>query len=331
MEKEGVQKLRKMVSATTIASILIISISMIATVPAFAKPSSKNLEGTIKNAFTKYLKQRGLGDIESASEQQASELFSAFLNDNPSYADLLNAYYEASGQYTSLKEDIDITYEQLQEGKVLEVVNTYTKVVGDVEYTVEITKVEVERTTIYKANYKSADGSIIEDPYIYVKHAYLYFWWWRTGEFVELHYKFMKNAGGINEASRFRYTLDTYLHLASVPIGIVCSLLAPYTFGLTVIPGAIWIWMVLDIKTELNYAYQNTANYLRILHRVSHNYAGIGSWYDLHTIWGDGSWHMIGIPMIDIGFTTNILLNAYKGLGNSYGYNQWAWVGTYYG
>lgn len=325
--------MRKITSATAIATILIISISMIATVPAFAKPSAKNLEGTIKNAFLAYLEPRGLGlgDIESASEQQASDLFSEFLNDNPSYAVLLNAYYEASGQYPSFKEDIDITYEQLQNGKVLEVVNTYTEVVDGVEYTVEITNVEVGRTTIYKVNYKSADGSIIQDPYIYVTHAYLYFWWWTTGEYIDIQYKFMKNAGGINEASRYRYVIDNFLNYYSVGMALILGSLLPFTYGLSAIPGAIIAWMVLDIKTELQYAYQNTANYLKVIARVSHNYSHVGCWYDIHTIWGDGSWHMLGLPMIDLGFTTEILLNSIKSLGNTYGYNRWVWIGTFYG
>ena len=309
---------------------------MIATVPAFAKPSANNLEVTIKNAFLAYLEPRGLGlgDIESASEQQASDLFSEFLNDNPSYADLLNAYYEASGQYPSLKEDIDIKYEQLQNGKVLEVVNTYTEVVDDVEYAVEITKVKVGRITIYKVNYKSADGSIIQDPYIYITHSYLYFWWWKTGEYVDIQYKYMKNAGGINEASRYRHTIESLSIYTSVAMGVILGALA-YALGpfgpLMLIPGAISAFLIADINMELKYAYENTANYLRLIFRVSYNYSHVGCWWDAHTIWGDGSWHMMGFPMIDLGTTTRILLDAIKAMGNYYGKKSWVWIGTYYG
>jgi hypothetical protein len=183
-------------------------------------------------------------------------------------------------------------------------------------------------------NYKSADGSIIQDPYIYITHAYLYFWWWTTGEYVDIQYKYMKNAGGINEASRLRYAIESYLNIGSVAMYIILGVLA-YALGpfapLMLIPGALSTWMIYDIRTELKYAYENTANYLRLIIRVSHNYSHVGCWWDMHTIWGDGSWHMIGLPNLTLGIITEILLNGIKGMGNYYGYNRWIWIGTYYG
>ena len=324
--------------ALTLAIITLMLLVTLSPLPlAHARKGERELQKIIENGFMGYLNAKRFDPTE-LSEEEASELFLQFLVDKPRYNDLLNEYQILTGQYDSSEETIDVSIEELKEGEVVDTINLWYETIDGVEYAVELTEIKIsDDTTVYKATYYSEDG-VVEDPYIYVTKKYLYVrvLWWKvkTGELVKLYYKFMKNANGINEASRFIYNVKKLMYSSGLAVAVLVGALAPFTYGLSaIVGGSFYAWQVSMIANELDTAYRNSNDYLKTIMRVNWNYAGIGSWFDIHTIWqDDGSWHMLSLPYLDLlGINSRILADAFKGLGDKYGYNKWVWIGTYYG
>lgn len=325
--------------ALTLAIITLMLLVTLSPLPlAYArKGEGSDLQKIIENGFMGYLNAKRFDPME-LSEEEASELFLQFLVDEPRYNDLVNEYQILTGQYDSSEETIDVSIEELKEGEVVDTINFWYETIDGVEYAVEVTEIKIsDDTTIYKATYYSEDG-VVEDPYIYatkkIFHVHVLWWKVNTGELIKLYYKFMKNANGINEASRFIYKVKQLMYTTGLGVGILLGVLAPFTYGLTAIVGMpFYAWQVSMIATELDTAYKNSRDYLQIVGRVHWNYAGIGSWFDEHTIWqDDGSWHMLSLPYVDmLGINARILADAFKRLGDKYGWNKWVWIGTYYG
>lgn len=300
-----------------------------------AQANGRDLQKIIEKGFMAYLNSKGL-DPNELSEEQATHLFLEFQVDKPQFNDFVKEYQMLTGQYDTTVEPLDVSFDELKQAQLVDTIKFWYETIDGIEYAVEQTEIKIsDELSIYKVTYYSEDG-VVQDPYIYCKKNYLYvrvLWWKvRTGEIVTLHYRFMKNVNGINEASRIIDKIKHSYYDWGMGIGVLLTILAPKTYGLTGIIGVVYLWNVNNIIRALDTAYKNSRDYLQIVHRVSWNYAGVGSWFDMHTVWqDDGSWHMLSIPIIDMGLYASLINQAFKEVGDRYGYNKWVWVGTYYG
>jgi hypothetical protein len=319
-----------------VAMVALMVLAILSPLP-LAQANSRDLQKIIENGFMAYLNSKDL-DPNELSEEEATDLFLQFQVDKPQFNDFVKEYQMLTGQYDTTVEPLDVSFDELKEAQVVDTLKFWYETIDGIEYAVEETEIKVsDEISIYKVTYYSEDGEV-KDPYIYCKKKYLYVrvLWWKvkTGELITTHYRFLKNANGINEASRFRNTIKTFLYIEGLGIGIVLASLAPFTYGLTAIVGVpVTAFCIQMIILNLDTAYDNSPTYLELVHRVNWNYAGVGSWFDIHTIWqDDGSWHMILLPYIDLyGINCRLIAQAYKVIGDTYGYDRWIWAGTYYG
>lgn len=320
--------------------VLIVSVLislLVFTVPIVsvsAKTSEDDYRWVLERGFKLWLQENGYGLNRNSDSELVSELFNEFLVTEPDYQDELEAYCslaskentEAFKQFLRKPSDPEIIFQEgtVVDERTVELDDGQTAVLTDYTYKRE----EATKVTII-----AEDGTVLVDPYAMAKKYDITIWvlWWevKIGEDGYLYYLY-KKYGAVDEAYNLIYKMRQYLYVTSVPIAVICGLLAPYTYGLTVIPGALWAFQVVWIVNELQAAYHNSQYYLQLVIHAHLLYTGIGSWVAQYTIWDNGSWHMLSIPLIDIGFVTSVFLAAINGFGSRYGWNRWVWLGYYY-
>jgi hypothetical protein len=225
------------------------------------------------------------------------------------------------------------------------VISTYTTTIAGTTYRVEYRLgTFADGTNFVKVSFYGPDGLI--DPWIYVSVDYLrvqVLWWTVTyGEDDRLYEWFVTNAGGVNEAMIMKANLDNQLsgQLAlSALVGFILGVAtAVICYGCGAIAGVISGWQADWARTQIDNAYDsNNGLYFQFLDHYLYTQVGsaLAEWV---YFFFSGSWSRVfpapGLELFALGessYAGSVVSSAIHSVGNSWGYNRWAWIGVYRG
>lgn len=334
--------------STIVSTIAIIALMIIATTvfPVSAAPRKPTADGyrkMLEGGFKAWCHKEGIKLNKKMSTETVQELFMQFLNDEPIYNDVLQRWDELKNipnvQNTVNASPELVPIEEIVEyGQIVAQWNT-TATLEEVTYTIVCAEYQFNGYKVVKATVIAPDGTVVIDPYVWVRINYIKIWvlWWQVtvGEDGWLYEYF---TSGYNEALRFKTDLiNTLFATAAITaaISLIFSIAFTPIFGLVGIYMGAWVSIAVN---EINAAYSSWGNrfYIAFLNRFM--YTLVGCAFAMYAVWSDYSMHLFwpdpltgGLYMLDPTYAINALIqsNGLHSFGDTYGYDRWVWIGYY--
>lgn len=330
------------VSAVIIIAMMTLATTVFPVSAASIQPTAKSYQKMLEAGFRNWCDEQGIKLKKEMGTETIQELFIQFLNEESMYNDVLQKWDELEN-YPKLQNTItaspELHIEEIIEcGQIVAQWNTTATLEG-ITYTVVCAEYQLDEYKVVKATVITPDGTVVTDPYIWVRVSYIKIWilWWQitVGEDDTIYEYF---TSGNNEALKFKTDLINTIIATGAATSAVYAIMAialnPVIGLFTIYMGA---WTAIAVN-EINAAYSSWGNRFYIALANHYMYTLVGCSFAIYAVWSDYSTHYIWPDPVTgtmymlspySAINAQIQASAIHSFGDTYGYDRWVWVGYY--